>query len=278
MQRLPKLLNHSEEIDLFRQVEAGDKEAVNRLVERNLRLVFNLARTYRGSHLEIEDRVQSGVFGLFRAAQKFDWRSGNKFSTYATPWIRQCLSRSEAIQGRTIRLPTYVVDRINAFSRTCNLLRQKLQREPTDDEVWAALGIKSKESEDSLKLGLRISELGLLDEPVVGEIDEDSSLGDFIADPRVDVEGDLIAAERSKALRAAIASLPAQQREVLTLLLYGESDDPSRRLGLNMKEIGDRLGITREAVRQIIGKAMWKLQFSLVSWDGDHGAGFRIEF
>jgi RNA polymerase primary sigma factor len=266
-----KLLTHEQEIDLFRKAEDGDEQVITVLMESNLRLVVQVARTHR-SPLDLEDRIQNGNLGLRHAISKFDWRNGTKFSTYATWWIRQALYRCDNLQGRTIRLPTHVADKESKFNGAYHRLVGKLQREPTDSEVWTALGGKPPLADAALATRELIS----LDTPVNESADGEETLGDFIADPSVDLESDLMAAERSKALRAAMASLPAQQRDVLMFLLYGESDDPSRRLGLNMKEIGDRLGITREAVRQIIGKAMWKLRPMLISWDGERPQCTRL--
>jgi RNA polymerase primary sigma factor len=265
-----KLLTHDQEIALFRRAEDGDQDAFNLLFESNLRLVFSIAAkmTVAGT---FDDKYQNGALGLYHSLFKFDWRMGNKFSTYATLWIRQTIHRGAHREG-IIRLPVFVKDTLTRFQRQRDRLTSKLGREVSDGEVWSSLGGKPSLINDALNA----SEVVSLDLPVIGETDEESSLGDFIADPRVDVEGDLIAAERSKALRAAIASLPTQQREVLTLLLYGESVNPSRRLGLTVEETGKRLGLDREHVRAIKDRAMKRLVPFMQSWNGDHGADFRL--
>ena len=246
------LLTAKEEVELAREMEAGSQAARQRLIEANLRLVVSIARRYMVSGLPLLDLIQEGNLGLIRAVEKFDWRRGFKFSTYATWWIRQAITRSIADRSRTIRIPIHVHDRVNKAIKVSRRLAQELGREPNDEEVAEELGATPPQVRELLMIS---REPVSLDTPVGDESDE-ARLEDFIADP--EAEAPLEAATRTLIhgeIEDMLLTLSPRERRVLQLR-FGLADDQQRTL----EEIGRRLGMTRERVRKIETVALRKLR------------------
>jgi RNA polymerase primary sigma factor len=246
--RVP-LLTAAEEVSLAKALERGDRRARRRLIESNLRLVVSVARRYSGRGLSFLDLIQEGNLGLMKAVERYDWRLGHRFSTYATWWIRQSVTRALADQGRTIRVPAQVVDTINRMVRTERQLTQKLHRAPTNEELAEVMGLKPAKIEQ-LK---RVSQ-----EPVslavpVGE--DSTELGELIEDERMIKPGDDMA-ERQRTDRVAdlIAALPYRERTILELR-YGLGGEQA----MTLEEVGRRFGVTRERVRQIETRTLRRL-------------------
>jgi RNA polymerase primary sigma factor len=243
------LLTAAQEVELAKRVERGDLEAKELMVQSNLRLVVSIAKNYRNQGLPFLDLIQEGTLGLIRAVEKFDWRRGFKFSTYATWWIRQAVARALADKARTIRVPVHVVERMHRLGRAERQLWAELGREPTIEEVATAAAMPVSQVRE-VREAARTSTS--LDAPI-GDTD-DATFGDFVAgdDPLPDeiVEESL----RSKALADALLSLPDRHRRVL-VLRYGLDDAEPRTL----EDIGRRLGLTRERVRQIEVDALRRL-------------------
>jgi RNA polymerase primary sigma factor len=235
------LLTAAQEVALAKRIERGDLDAKQRMIQSNLRLVISIAKNYRNQGLPFLDLIQEGTLGLIRAVEKFDWRRGFKFSTYATWWIRQAVARALADKARTIRMPVHIVERLQKMNRAERTLWTALGREPTLAEIADEANLTQQQVLE-VRAAARASTS--LDAPV-GDTD-DAVLGDFVAGndllPEETVELEL----RSQALRAALSSLPDREREVVTLR-YGLGGTEPRTL----EEIGRRLGLTRERVRQI---------------------------
>jgi RNA polymerase primary sigma factor len=248
--RIP-LLTSQQEIDLAQLIEKKDIEAKRRLTEANLRLVVSIAKRYMGRGLVFLDLIQEGNLGLIRAVEKFDYRLGYKFSTYATWWIRQAITRAIADQARTIRVPVHAVETMNKLNRIQRELLQSSGREPTVVEIAEALGVTPTKVAEIQKTA---QEPVSLETPVGDE--EDSKLGDFIEDLDADQPLDLVFKEiRREELFRVLDSLPARDRKVLELR-YGLKGERPRTL----EEVGDRFGVTRERIRQIEAKTLNRLK------------------
>src|SRR5437588_8663751 len=243
------LLTREQEVELAQRIERGDLEAKERLVNSNLRLVISNARKYQGHELPLLDLIQEGILGLIRAAEKFDWRKGYKFSTYATFWIRQAIQRGVANRARTIRIPVHIGQRERKIARAERELAAKLERRPTDEEIAKESGVPMDQIQEIREAGRAVTSL---DKPIGDE--GESAFGDLLASEELSPEEEVHLSLSEQTVRRTLEELPETEREVLKLRYGINGDEPTP-----LRETGKRLGMSPERVRQIESKALAKL-------------------
>lgn len=249
--RIP-LLTREEEIRLAQEVEAGSEKAKKDLINANLRLVVSIAKKYIGRGMTFLDLIQEGNKGLIRAVEKYDWTKGFKFSTYATWWIRQAITRSIADQARTIRIPVHMVETINKLMRTSRRLMQELGREPTPEEIGEKMELEPDRVREILKISQNTTSL----ETPVGDGEDDSTLGDFIADEKQDSPYDVTSKQMlSENVEEVLKALSDREAKVLRMR-FGLAGNRM----MTLEEVGKEFGVTRERIRQIEAKALRKLK------------------
>jgi RNA polymerase primary sigma factor len=248
--RVP-LLTAEEEVELAKRIEHGDEEAKRRLAEANLRLVVSIAKRYVGRGMLFLDLIQEGNMGLIKAVEKFDFRKGFKFSTYATWWIRQAITRAIADQARTIRIPVHMVETINKLIRVSRQLLQELGREPSPEEIAKEMGLSPEKVREIMKIAQEPVSL----ETPIGE-EDDSHLGDFIPDDDAQAPADAAAYELLKEQLKEVLDTLSEREENVLRLRFGLDDGRTRTL----EEVGKVFGVTRERIRQIEAKALRKLR------------------
>jgi RNA polymerase primary sigma factor len=243
------LLTAEEEVELAKRIEQGDAAARERMIASNLRLVVSIARRYQGQGLPLLDLIQEGILGLIRAVEKFDWRRGFKFSTYATWWIRQAVGRALQNDERTIRMPVHIVERERKIARVERELEKRLGREPTDAEIAETSGLTRAQIEETRAAARVVTST---DAPV-GEDGGGATLGELVAreEPRVE---DVHLRLDQESLRRVVGRLPPREREIIALRFGIDGEEP-----MSLQQIGQRLGLSREGVRKIERQALARL-------------------